>query len=183
MIRPDHIVPRRMLSAIGEPAAREALSALEAHAEGFDPATVTEPQRDMIRSECETIRRRLVAVEAEAARERGETAARAGERESYLRAAEALAGQGEAAEDDRGRLERAAAAAAERLGAERAADAGTEAWLAGVRAAVETLALAGDDGPAPAGGGTPPVLRSLSRIGAMLGAMLREAETRRGGEE
>jgi hypothetical protein len=178
--RPDPLQPRRMLSAVGPAAAREALAALEAHVAGFDPAAVTEPQRGMIRSECETIRRRLSAVEAEAARERGEAAALDGQRESWLRAAEALAGRGDAAADDRERLVRAAAQAGERLAAEREADAETEAWLAAVRAAVEGLMDAGGEDAATGAGGPQPVLRSLGRIGAMLGAMLGEAESRRG---
>jgi hypothetical protein len=180
VIRPDPLQPRRMLSAIGEAAAREALAALQAHVAGFDSAVATGPQRGMIRSECETIRRRLSAVEVEAARERGEAAALDGQRESWLRAAAALAGQGDATAGDRERLERAAALAGERLAAERAADAETEAWLAAVRTAVEALMAAEGEDEATGGGGTQPVLRSLSRIGAMLGAMLGEAETRRG---
>jgi hypothetical protein len=168
-----------MLSAIGEATAQEALAALETHVAAFNPDAATGPQRGMIRSECETILRRLAAVEAEAARERAETAARADERESYLRASEALAGQGDAAAGDRDRLDRAAAASGDRLAAERAADAGTEAWLAAVRRAVEALIQAGGE-EAAADGGTQPVLRSLGRIGAMLGTMLAEANTRRG---
>lgn len=176
----EPLPPRRMLAAIGVGAAREALSALEAHVAGFDPAAATGTQIRMILGECETIWRRLAAAEAEAARERERTAAREAERESYLRAAEALAGQGAGSAEDRGRLERAAAAAGERLAAERAADAETRAWLAAVRAAVEALMDAGDEEDAASGGGTQPVLRSLGRVGAMLGTMLGEAETRRG---
>jgi hypothetical protein len=169
-----------MLSAIGESAAREALAALEAHVAAFDPAAATEPQRGMIRSECETILRRLAAVEAEAASERAETAAHEAERDSYLRASEALAGQGDAAAPDRGRLERAAAAAGERLASERAADAATAAWLAAVRAAVAALIQARGEGAAAEDAATQPVLRSLGRIGAMLGTMLADADARRG---
>lgn len=180
MNRAEPAQPHRMLAVIGQAAAEEALAALEAHVAAFDPAAATGAQQGMIRSECETILRRLSAVEAEAARERAETAARAEERDSYLRASEALAGQGHAAADDRGRLERAAAAADERLAAERAADAGTESWLAGVRAAVEALMLAASEEAAAADGGTQPVLRSLGRIGAMLGTMMAEAVARRG---
>ncbi len=178
MTAAEPLPARRMLSAIGAQAAQEALAALEAQVETLDPAAVSEPQWGMIRSECETIRRRLAAVEAAATRERAETAARADERDSYLRAAGALAGQDPTAAEDRGRLERAAAAAGERLAAERAADAETEAWLAAVRAAVEALMDA--EGESAGSGGTQPVLRSLSRIGAMLGTMLGEADARRG---
>ncbi len=170
--------PRRMLAAIGTGAAQEALGALEAHVRAYDPAGASGPQRGMIRSECETILRRLAAVETEAARERAETAARAAERESYLRASEALAGQGDAAAGDRDRLERTAAASGERLTAERTSDAETEAWLAAVRRAVEALMQAGATDAASGDGGTQPVLRSLGRIGAMLGTML--ADARRG---
>lgn len=174
-----------MLSALGRDAAREALAALETHAKGFDLGTATPPQRALIVSECETVLRRLGAVEAEALRERAETEALAGERESYRRAAEALAGQGASAEGDLKRLEQAVDAAGQRLEAERGADAETAAWLAGIRAAVESLSAAseGTSGAAGAGaGGTPPVLRSLSRIGAMLGTMLREAKAQRGSD-
>ena len=179
------LMPRRMLSAFGEEAAREALEALESHAAAFDPAMATGPQRALIRSESETVLRRLAAVEAEALREREETAALAGQRDSYRRAADALSEQGAAAADDLRRLEQAVAAAGERLDSERISDLKTAAWLGGVRAAVEALSEAADgDGDAAGTGGTPPVLRSLSRIGAMLGTMLREAEAqrRRGGE-
>jgi hypothetical protein len=170
-----------MLLAIGADAAREALSALESHVAAFDPMGASEAQRRMIRSECDTIRRRLSAVEREAARERRETAALGGERESYLRAAAALRGRGDQAAGDRGQLTRAAAATGERLAAGRVADAETAEWLLRVRKAVEALVdAAGVDAPGGAGG-TQPVLRSLGRVGAMLGTMLGEAETRRGG--
>jgi chromosome segregation ATPase len=138
--------------------------------------TVTAAQRTLIRAEAATILRRLAAAETEAAREREETAALAAERARYAQAVEALAEEGVATAEDLQDLEGAILAADRVLAAQRAADARTADWLGAVRAAVAGLADAPEEeATAP----SPSVLRSLSRVGAMLGTMLGEVEAQR----
>lgn len=163
----------RMIDAYEPSATSAALEALTRDSAG---GAVTPAQRTLIRAEAATILRRLAAAEAEAAREREETAALAAERDRYARAVEALAEEGVATAEDVRDIEGAILAADRVLAAQRAADARTAAWLGGVRAALDGL-MAAEAGAA--GDPSPSVLRSLSRVGAMLGTMLGEVAAQR----
>ena len=169
-----------MIDAYDAAAAEEARATLARDVGGFDRDGVTAAQRSLIRAEVETILRRLSTVETEAARERAETAALAAERGRYARAAETLAESGSGTAEDARDMDEAIAMADRVLAELRAADARTADWLGAVRASAGALAeaLAGEGAAADAAP-SPPVLRSLSRAGAMLGTMLREAEAQR----
>jgi hypothetical protein len=172
--------PVRMIDAHDAASADAAREALDRDLQRFDRDGVTAAQRSLIVSEAETILRRLAAAEREAAREREETEALAEERRRYAQAAEALAQTPSATAEDARGMDEAIAMADRVLAAQRAADVRTAEWLGAVRGSVEGLldVLADETGSAAAAA-SPPVLRSLSRAGAMLGTMLREAETQR----
>lgn len=180
MAAADSLRPVRMIDAYDEASAGEARDALDRDLGRFDGATVTAAQRSLILSEVETILRRLAAAETEAAREREETAALAEDRQRYAQAAEVLAETPLATAEDAREIDEAIELADQVLAAQRAADLRTAEWLGAVRGSVAGLseALARTAGSADAAP-SPPVLRSLSRVGAMLGTMLREAEAQR----
>ncbi len=170
--------PERIIDAYDAAALDEARAALVRDVGRYDG--VTAAQRALVLAEVETILRRLAAAEAEAARERAETAALETERDRYARAAEALAETGSGTAEDARDMDEAIAMADRVLAAQRAADTRAAVWLGAVRASVEGLAQAlAEDRAAVEAAPSPPVLRSLSRAGAMLGTMLRAAEAQR----
>lgn len=180
MAAADSLRPVRMIDAHDEALAAEARTALDRDVTRVRGAMVTAAQRSLILSEAGTILRRLTGAEAEATREREETAALAAERNRYARVAEALAQTPQATAEDAREIEMAVARADRMLAALHEADMRTAEWLDAVRDSVtglcDTLACATASADAAP---TPPVLRSLSRMGAMLGTMLRAAETQR----